>query len=112
MAETLLFTYAAACGFVCAALLATGYQWVTSRPARFEMLVAPGESPLVQQVMQALLVVWAAPYIIMRNAVRGRLIEGRPIGWLFASLGIATLWSGCVGVLLLSLAIQMVQSGL
>lgn len=103
----MLFTYAAACGFVWAALLATGYQLVTSRPARFEMLFGAGDAPFFSLVFQAVLVVWAAPYIIMRNALRGRFIEHRPLGWLFASFGVATLWSACVGVLVLSFALSV-----
>ena len=105
MGETLLFTYACACGFVFAAVLATGYQLVTSRPARFELLTAASEARLLATIVTACLVVWAAPYIIMRNAVRGRLIEGRPVGWLVASFGIAVLWSMCVGILVLQLAL-------
>lgn len=105
MTEPLLFTYAAACGFVVAALLATGYQLVANRPARFEMVQDVGEVSLLGAIWRMVLVVWAAPYIIMRNAVRGRLIERRPLGWLVASFVIAGLWSACAGVLVLNFAL-------
>jgi hypothetical protein len=109
MTEAMLFTYAGLCGFATAAVLATGYQWVTNRPARFEILMGEVSQGILTMFLRALLVVWAAPYIIMRNAVRGRLIERRPVGWLFASLGIAMLWSLCVGILTLSLVLWLAQ---
>jgi hypothetical protein len=107
MTEPLLFTYAAACGFVVAALLATGYQLVANRPARFEMVRDVAEASLFGAVGRALLVIWAAPYIIMRNAVRGRLVERRPLGWLVASFLIAGIWSVCAGIIVLSFAIAI-----
>lgn len=107
MSEPLLFTYAAACGFVVAALLATGYQLVANRPARFEMVRDMPEVSLFGAVWRAVLIIWAAPYIIMRNAVRGRLVERRPLGWLFASFFIACVWSGCAGIMVLSFAVVM-----
>ncbi|MEM9422520.1 MAG: hypothetical protein AAF986_08450 [Pseudomonadota bacterium] len=107
MSESLLFTYACMCGFVFAAVLATGYQWVTSQPARFEMLTSGTQERILSMFFRAVLVIWAAPYIIMRNAVRARLIERRPMGWLFASFGIATLWSMCVGILVLQVMVAI-----
>lgn len=107
MSEPLLFTYAAACGFVVAALLATGYQLVANRPARFEMVRDMPEASLFGAVWRAVLIIWAAPYIIMRNAVRGRLVERRPLGWLFASFFIACVWSVCAGIMVLSFAVVM-----
>lgn len=105
MSEPFLFTYAGVCGFVVAAVLATGYQLVTNRPARFEMVMGETATSIAAMALQGLLIVWAAPYIIMRNAVRGRLLERRPVGWLFASLGIAALWSLCMGVVVLHFAV-------
>lgn len=107
MSEALLFTYAIACGFVFAAVLATGYQAFANRPARFELVFQDASSPVERRVLSAFLVVWAAPYIIMRNAVRGRLLEKRHIGWLAASTFIAALWSLYAGILVISLAIVM-----
>ncbi|MFK7792756.1 MAG: hypothetical protein AB8B88_08810 [Devosiaceae bacterium] len=103
----MLFTYAAICGFVVAALLATGYQLVANRPARFELVHDVGEIPIVSAIFRMVLVVWAAPYIIMRNAVRGRLIERRPLGWLMASMFIAGVWSLCAGIMVLHLAVVL-----
>lgn len=105
MSESFLFTYAGVCGFVVAAVLATGYQLITNRPARFEMVMGEAASSIAAMFLQALLIIWAAPYIIMRNAVRARLLERRPFGWLIASLGIAALWSLCMGIVVLHFAV-------
>ncbi|MGD1886288.1 MAG: hypothetical protein ACFB01_04030 [Cohaesibacteraceae bacterium] len=107
MSEPFLFTYAVACGFVFAAVLATGYQLVANRPARFELVQDLGSKPVLAAFFRMLLIVWAAPYIIMRNAVRGRLIERRPIGWLAASALIAAIWSMCAGILVLHTAVVL-----
>lgn len=107
MSEPMLFTYAAVCGFVVAALVATGYQLLANRPARFELVETVGTTTLLSSFFSVLLVVWAAPYIIMRNAVRGRLIEQRPLGWLMASMFIASVWSLCAGILVLHLAVVL-----
>ena len=107
MSEPFLFSYAAACGFVFAAVLATGYQMVANRPARFEIMQDVGQVTLLNAFFRMVLIVWAAPYIIMRNAVRARLIERRPLGWLAASMLIAAVWSLCVGILVLHVAVML-----
>ena len=107
MSEPLLFSYAAACGFVFAAVLATGYQALANRPARFEIVHDVGQAPLISAFFRVVLIVWAAPYIIMRNAVRARLIERRPLGWLAASMFIAGVWSLCMGILVLHVAVML-----
>ncbi len=107
MSETFLFTYAAACGFVVAAVLATGYQLVANRPVRFEMIVENAQTSVVKAFFRVALVIWAAPYIIMRNAVRGRLMEQRSYGWLVGSFVVAGLWSVCVGIMVLHVAVVL-----
>ena len=107
MSEPLLFTYAVACGFVFSAVLATGYQLLLNRPARFDLVHDLGSKPVAAAFFRMLLIVWAAPYIIMRNAVRGRLIERRPLGWLAASALVAGIWSLCAGILVLHTAIVL-----
>ena len=91
MSEPLLFTYAVACGFVFSAVLVHDL----------------GSRPVAAAFFRMLLIVWAAPYIIMRNAVRGRLIERRPLGWLAASALVAGIWSLCAGILVLHTAIVL-----
>ena len=107
MTEPILFTFAAASGFVVAAVswLPAISLWLI-RPARFEIVRDVGTCvDSWAHLLRVGLVVWAAPYIIMRNAVRGRLIERRPLGWLLASFAIAGVWSLCAGILVIYLAV-------
>ena len=61
--------FALAIGFAFAGLLATGYQAATSRPASFRLLQR-GPQPAAFAAVPFL--VFAAPFIIMRNTLRGR----------------------------------------
>ena len=66
--ETML---ALAIGFAVAGLLSSGYQLLTELPASFRLLAAGGGRGAFAAVP---FLVFAAPFIIMRNTVRGRLI--------------------------------------
>ena len=50
------------------------------------------------------------PFIIMDQAIRLRRSEGQPLGWLFASLFVAALWSCCSGVIVLELVLSVKAS--
>src|SRR5215471_5236433 len=65
---------ALAIGFAVAGLISTGYQLVTQRPASFRLL-EQGPHPKTFAAIPFL--AFAAPFIIMRNTIRGRQIEGR-----------------------------------
>jgi len=69
-------------GFAVAGLLASGYQLVTERPLSFRLLNG-GAKPLT----------FAAPFVIMRNVVRGRRIERRRIEFVALATIIAGFWS-------------------
>ncbi|TBW33891.1 hypothetical protein EYW49_19385 [Siculibacillus lacustris] len=103
--ELAIAAYAAASGFVAAGVLASFYQLVTDRPARFAVEI----ESFGKGVVGVLLCAIAGPFIIMRNAIRGRMLERRPVGWLVASTAIATGWSLCSGVLVLQTVIAMRQ---
>ena len=55
-------------GFSVAGLLASGYQLVTAEPPSFLIL---GDGARPKAVASVLFLVFAAPFIIMRNTVRG-----------------------------------------
>jgi len=80
--------FALAIGFALAGLLATGYQLATYRPASFRLLQR-GPRPSAFAAVPFL--VFAAPFIIMRNTIRGRRIEGRG----FSMVMVATIIAGC-----------------
>ena len=100
MVQVLTFVYLCVAGFVAAGLLASLHQFITARPPQFVM---PAGS-LVAGLGGAIVCVFGGPFIIMRNAIRGRLIERRPLGWLAASAVIALVWSLCSGIVLVDFA--------
>jgi hypothetical protein len=94
---------AIATGFVSAGILASFYQLVTAEPARFDKI---GDR-LVTGVAMIILLMFAGPMILMRNAIRGKLIEQRAAGWMAASTVIAAGWSLCSGTVLLQLILAV-----
>jgi hypothetical protein len=80
--------FAVAIGFAIAGLFASAYQLVTSRPPSFRLLQ---RGPSAATFAAVPLLVIAAPFIIMRNSIRGRRIEGRG----FSMVMIATIIAGC-----------------
>ena len=81
---------ALAIGFAVAGLISTGYQLVTERPASFRLL-EQGPHPATFAAIPFL--VFAAPFIIMRNTIRGRRIEGRNFGFVALATVVAGFWS-------------------
>ncbi len=82
--------FSLAIGFAFAGTLATGYQLATSRALSFRLLES-GPKPSTLAAVPVL--AFAAPFIIMRNTIRGREIEGRSIQLVMISTVIAGLWS-------------------
>jgi O-antigen/teichoic acid export membrane protein len=77
-------------GFAIAGLISTGYQLVTERPASFRLL-EQGPHPSTLAAIPFL--VFAAPFIIMRNTIRGRRIERRRFEFVMVATVVAGLWS-------------------
>jgi uncharacterized protein DUF6949 len=86
-------------GFSVAGLLATGYQLVTERPLSFRLLNA-GPQPVTFLAIPVL--TFAAPFVIMRNVMRGRRIEGRRFEFVMLATMIAGLWSLLSGTVVVS----------
>ena len=77
-------------GFAFAGALASGYQAMVQRPAGFALLqdgVAPSTFAAVP------FLVFAAPFIIMRNTLRGVQIERRRVEFVMMATVIAGFWS-------------------
>jgi hypothetical protein len=104
--ELVIALFAIATGFVSAGLLASLYQLVTAEPVRFE---AAGDT-LFRGVAMIIMLMFAGPMVLMRNALRGRLIERRPVGWLVASTAISASWSLCSGIVVMELALAIQNS--
>ena len=89
-AEQIGTCFAVAIGFAVAGLIASGYQLVTRRPASFNLL-QHGPSPSTFAAVP--LLVFAAPFIIMRNTLGGARIERRRFEFVMLATILAGFWS-------------------
>jgi Family of unknown function (DUF6949) len=99
--EQLQSFLALALGFAVAGLLASGYQCVTARPPSFRLI---SRASRLEALMALPLLIFAAPFIIMRNTLRARRVTGRRFELVMLSTILAGLWSlmsGTVVVMLL-----------
>ena len=87
-AEQIDALFALALGFAFAGLIATGYQVFTHRPASFEQLQ---QRPRRVAFAAVPMLVFAAPFIIMRNTIRAARDDGRT----FMPVMMATIIAGC-----------------
>jgi O-antigen/teichoic acid export membrane protein len=88
--EQLQSFFALVIGFAVAGLISTGYQALTQQPASFSLLER-GARPSTFAAVPML--VFAAPFIIMRNTIRGRRIENRRFEFVMIATIIAGIWS-------------------
>ena len=83
-----------AIGFAVAGLLSTGYQLAASRPASFALLFRGARTSILAAVA---FLIFAAPFIIMRNTVRGSRVEQRRIEFVLLAAVLAGFWSLIAG---------------
>jgi hypothetical protein len=76
-------------GFAVAGSLATGYQLVTERPLSFRLLNGGAQAITFLAIP---VLTFAAPFVIMRNVMRGR-IQSRRFEFVMLATLIAGLWS-------------------
>lgn len=86
-------------GFAFAGLLASAFELFTARRADFKLLQLGG----LVAVASVPVVVFSAPFLILRNTVRGRRIEGRPFMFAMLASMIAAIWSMASGRVVLDL---------
>jgi hypothetical protein len=77
-------------GFSLAGLLSSAYQVLTEQPPSFRLLQQEHRPAAVASVP---FLVFAAPFIIMRNTLRGRRIESRRFEFVMLATILAGLWS-------------------
>jgi hypothetical protein len=104
--EFLLLLYAIAIGFVAAGITASCYKMLSSEPARFALL---GQSVLAWVTTFAFCAL-TGPVIVVEMAIRRVREEKLPLGWLAAGVGIAAMWSCCVGIVMLELVLAVRDS--
>ena len=91
--------FALGLGFAVAGLIATAYQLITQRPAGFYQLHQ--ESRLAAAASVPMLL-FAAPYIIMRNTLRAARDEGPSLLPVMAATAIAGSWSLMCGTVMVA----------
>ncbi|WP_375466030.1 DUF6949 family protein [uncultured Methylobacterium sp.] len=91
-------------GLALSGLLASAFEMFTEHRASFSLLERGGLGAVAALPMLA----FSAPFIILRNTVRGRRIEGRPIPFVMLATIIACGWSLLSGRLALDLATLLV----
>ena len=96
--EALNSLFSLCIGFALAGALASGYQAMVQRPAGFGLLQA-GVAPMTFAAVPFL--VFAAPFIIMRNTLRGARIERRRVEFVMMATIIAGFWSMMSGTCVL-----------
>jgi hypothetical protein len=77
-------------GFALAGALVSGYQVLAQRPAGFGLL-QEGAAPKTFAAVPFL--VFAAPFIIMRNTLRGARVERRRFEFVMMATVLASFWS-------------------
>ena len=98
-----IVAYAVAAGFVAAGFIGSLYELITDQPPRFVL----NAETLLSGIGTIFICVFAGPFIIMRQAIRGRILERRPLGWLAASAAIAAGWSLCSGIVVIQFAMAL-----
>lgn len=89
-----------ALGFAVAGLVANFYQAMAHRPASFALL---GTGPGMSAFAAVPLLVFAAPFIIMRNTIRARRKHGRRFEFVVMATVLAGFWSLMSGTFVVAL---------
>jgi len=82
--------FAIAIGFSVAGLCASGYRLYGLHFPSFRLLEV---GPMAWRFAAVPLLIFSAPFLIMRNTLRGRQIERRPAEFVMIATVIAGLWS-------------------
>lgn len=98
MSVSLFYAFAMAMGFSCAGVSVSLFKLLTQRRLSFEL----ADAARYELVLGVALLMFAGPAVIMRNAIRGRLLENRAFSWLILSTLIAAMWSVLAGITLIS----------
>jgi hypothetical protein len=91
-------------GLALSGLIASAFELFAARRASFRLLERGGLPAVAALPMLA----FSAPFIILRNTVRGRRIEGRPMPFVMLATIVACGWSLLSGRVALDLAAMLV----
>ncbi len=96
--ETVQSFLVIAVGFAVAGLMSAAYQLMTRQPASFRLLDG-GAGPRTLAAVPFLAL--AAPFIIMRNTLRGQRIERRRFEFVMIATVLASFWSMMSGTVII-----------
>jgi hypothetical protein len=105
--ETINTFFALAMGFAVAGLCASAYCLFCKHFPSFRLLEV---GPMAMRFAAIPLLMFSAPFIIMRNTLRGRRIEGRRVEVVMVATVVAGIWSLMSGTVVV-LALQALLSG-
>jgi hypothetical protein len=88
--DAIVSFFSLAVGFAVAGMCATGYRLFAEHFPSFRLLEV---GPTVGRFASIPLLMFSAPFIIMRNTLRGRRIERRRAEFIMVATVIAGLWS-------------------
>lgn len=94
---------ALALGLAAAGLIASTFEMLTERRASFQML----ETGDLRAIASVPLIVFSAPFLILRNTMRGRSIEGRPFFFVMIATIIACFWGMMCGRVMMDFVQKM-----
>jgi uncharacterized protein DUF6949 len=95
--ESIQSFLALALGFAVAGVLATGYQFITERPASFQLI---WRGPSLGALAAVPFLVFAAPFIILRNTIKVRRVENRGFEFVMFATIFAGFWSLMSGTII------------
>lgn len=101
MHSLITFGWIVVTGFICAGFSHAVYQLVTNKVMSFDVSKETGVGMFVSLIT----LIFAGPFVLVRNSVRGFRIENRNGGWVAASTAISILWSFISGAFLLNVYI-------
>ena len=104
--DSVTFLFELAIGFAVAGLCASGYRLHGAHFPTFRLLQM---GPMPARVAAVPLLIFSAPFLIMRNTLRGRRLERRSVEFVMLASAVAGLWSFMSGTVIVT-ALQALLS--
>jgi hypothetical protein len=102
--EVIVSFFSLALGFATAGLCATGYRMFAEGFPSLRLLEG---GPAAARFASIPLLMFSAPFIIMRNTIRGCRLEGRPVEFVMVATVVAGLWSLMSGTVVVMVVVEL-----
>jgi hypothetical protein len=97
--DSITSLFALAIGFAVAGLCASGYRLYDTHFPTFRLLQM---GPMPSRLVAVPLLMFSAPFLIMRNTLRGRRLERRRVEFVMLATAIAGAWSFMSGTVVVT----------